>query len=108
SSISNSEIETYNVGNLSIDFGKRQIFVNTGKIHLTPNEYKIVELLARNAGKVLTHEFILKEIWGPFATDNQILRVNMASIRKKIEENSNEPKYFLTEPGVGYRITEEI
>ena len=67
----------------------------------------IMSLLAKHAGKVLTYDFIMKELWGPRAgNDNQILRVNMANIRRKIEENPAEPKYLFTEVGVGYRIAE--
>ena len=76
-------------------------------IHLTQIEYKLVSLLARNAGRVLTYDFILKDIWGPYAdTDNQILRVNMANIRRKLEKNPAEPHYIFTEIGVGYRMIE--
>ena len=76
-------------------------------VHLTQIEYKLVSLLARNAGKVLTYDYILKEIWGPYAdTDNQILRVNMANIRRKLEKNPAEPYYIFTEIGVGYRMIE--
>ncbi|MBQ9931596.1 MAG: winged helix-turn-helix domain-containing protein, partial [Firmicutes bacterium] len=65
-------------------------------------------LLAKHAGRVLTYDFILKEIWGPYAAgDNQILRVNMANIRRKLKEDPAEPKYILTELGVGYRMLEE-
>ena len=74
---------------------------------LTANEYRIVSLLGKYAGKVLTYDFIIKELWGPKAkNDNQILRVNMANIRRKIEENPGQPKYIFTEVGVGYRMRE--
>ena len=74
---------------------------------LTVNEYKIVALLGKYAGKVLTYDFIIRELWGPKAkTDNQILRVNMANIRRKIEKNPAEPEYLFTEVGVSYRIAE--
>ena len=76
-------------------------------VKLTLSEFRIVSLLAKHAGKVLTYDFIMKELWGPRAgNDNQILRVNMANIRRKIEENPAEPKYLFTEVGVGYRIAE--
>jgi two-component system KDP operon response regulator KdpE len=65
-------------------------------------------LLSSNAGKVLTHDFITKNIWGPYTNENQTLRVNMANIRRKIEINPAEPKYILTEVGVGYRMVEEV
>ena len=76
-------------------------------VGLTQNEYKMVALLGRYAGKVLTYEFITKEIWGPRMSDNnQILRVNMANIRRKIEKNPAEPAYIFTEIGVGYRMAD--
>ena len=75
------------------------------KKHLSQNEYRIVALLGKCAGKVLTCDFILKELWGPQSKGgNQILRVNMASIRRKIEKNPAEPQYIFTEVGVGYRM----
>ena len=78
------------------------------EIHLTQNEFKILELLCLHAGKVLTYDFIMKEVWGPYTTGgNQILRVNMANIRRKLGENPSEPKYVLTELGIGYRLLEE-
>lgn len=92
---------------LVIDFDKRLVTLHGEDIHLTQIEYKLVSLLARNAGKVLTYDSILKEIWGPYAdTDNQILRVNMANIRRKLEKNPAEPYYIFTEIGVGYRMKE--
>ena len=74
---------------------------------MTQNEYKIVSLLGKFSGKVLTYDYIIKEIWGPnMKNDNRILRVNMANIRRKIEKNPAEPEYIFTEVGVGYRIVE--
>ena len=97
----------YSRDGLVIDFDKRVVMLNGEDIHLTQIEYKLVSLLAKNAGKVLTYDFILKEIWGPYAdTDNQILRVNMANIRRKLESNPAEPHYIFTEIGVGYRMKE--
>ena len=97
----------YSSGDLVIDFDKRVVMLNGEDIHLTQIEYKLVSLLAKNAGKVLTYDFILKEIWGQYAdTDNQILRVNMANIRRKLESNPAEPHYIFTEIGVGYRMKE--
>ena len=106
----NSEIAqqgTYSVGELVVDFNKHQALVRGENVKLTQSEFRIVALLAKHAGKVLTYDFIMKELWGPRAgSDNQILRVNMANIRRKIEENPAEPKYLFTEVGVGYRIAE--
>ncbi|MCD8082444.1 MAG: response regulator transcription factor [Clostridiales bacterium] len=97
----------YSCDGLTIDFDKRLVMREGKSVHLTQIEYRLVSLLARNAGKVLTYDFILKEIWGPYAdTDNQILRVNMANIRRKLEENPAEPHYIFTEIGVGYRMRE--
>ena len=74
---------------------------------LTQNEYKLVALLGLHAGKVLTYDYLIKELWGPSArSDNQILRVNMANIRRKIEKNPAQPAYIFTESGVGYRMVE--
>jgi two-component system, OmpR family, KDP operon response regulator KdpE len=96
------------VGELEIDEIKRIVTLSGEKIHLTPIEHKIIVLLAQNIGKVLTHDYIIKEIWGPYANEKQALRVNMANIRRKIESNPGEPKYILTEMGVGYRMAEEF
>lgn len=83
-------------------------FLENQDVHLTQVEYKIVSLLARNAGKVMTYDSIIGDIWGPFADDNnRILRVNMANIRRKIEKNPGEPEYIFTELGVGYRMLED-
>ena len=96
------------VGELEIDYGKRTVFLAGDIVHLTPVEYKILALLSKNAGKVLTHDSIMREIWGVYANDSHTLRVNMANIRRKIEKNPGEPKYILTEMGVGYRMVEEL
>ena len=94
-------------GALSIDYNRRQVQVDGENVHLTQNEFRIVSLLSANAGKVLTYDFILKELWGPAAKgDNQALRVHMANIRRKIEKNPAEPQYIFTEVGVGYRMIE--
>lgn len=97
----------FTTGDLTIDYDKRRVYVAGEDAHLTQNEYKIVSLLGMHAGKVLTYDTILKELWGPDAReDNQILRVNMANIRRKIEKNPAEPEYIFTEVGVGYRMLE--
>ncbi len=101
SSVGTGKVEA---GDLIVDYDKRQVTRNGEKIHLTPIEYKIIYLLSTHIGKVLTHEFIVKEIWGPHASDVQTLRVNMANIRRKIEDNPAEPHYIITEVGVGYRM----
>lgn len=95
------------IGGLSVDTEKRKVTVDAKEVHLTPIEYKILVLLAGSAGKVLTIDYITKQIWGPYTSEANALRVNMANIRRKIEENPAEPKYILTEVGVGYRMPEE-
>ena len=98
----------YSAGGLVVDFEKRRVTVNDKEVHLTRVEYKIVSLLAKNSGKVITYDTIINEVWGPYADDNnRILRVNMANIRRKIEETPGEPKYIFTELGVGYRMLED-
>ena len=94
-------------GALSVDYDKRRAYLDGQDVHLTQNEFKIVSLLSRYAGRVLTYDYILKSIWGPnLGGDNQILRVNMANIRRKIEQNPADPQYIFTETGVGYRMAE--
>ena len=94
-------------GPLTVDFDQHVVFLNGEDARLTLNEYRIVSLLARHAGKVLTYDYIIKELWGPNAKcSNQILRVNMANIRRKIEKNPAEPEYIFTKVGVGYRMVE--
>lgn len=102
-----SEISTICNGDISIDYEKRIVKVKGKEVHLTPIEYKIITLFAKNIGKVLTHEYIIKDIWGPFMNESQTLRVNMANIRRKIEINPAEPRYIITEVGVGYRMVED-
>ena len=106
----NSEIAqkgTYTVDELTIDYNKHQVLIRGENARLTLSEFRIVALLGKHAGKVLTYDYIIKELWGPRAGgNNQILRVNMANIRRKIEENPAEPKYIFTEVGVGYRLAE--
>ena len=98
---------TYTVGDLVIDYNKHQVLINGENAKLTLSEFRIVALLGKHAGKVLTYDYIIRELWGPRAgNDNQILRVNMANIRRKIEKNPAEPQYIFTEVGVGYRMAE--
>lgn len=100
-------IHCYQCEDLKIDFEKRLVTLNGEDIHLTQIEYKLVSLLAQNSGKVMTYDSIINQIWGPYAdNDNQILRVNMAHIRRKLESNPAEPKFIFTEIGVGYRMKE--
>ena len=97
----------FRAGELTIDYGKRRVFVAGRDAGLTQNEYKLVALLGLHAGKVLTYDYLIRELWGPSSrSDNQILRVNMANIRRKIEKNPAQPVYIFTEVGVGYRMIE--
>ena len=99
---------TMSIGELTIDFASRRITVGAKEIHLTPIEYKVLTTLARHAGKVLTHRFLLNEVWGPnHSRENHYLRVFMASLRRKLETDSAQPRYLLTEQGVGYRMAAE-
>jgi len=94
-------------GDLTIDYDKHQVLIGGENAKLTVNEYKSVALLGKYAGKVMTYEFIIRELWGPKArTGNQILRVNMANIRRKDEENPGQPQYIFAEVGVRYRMRE--
>ena len=95
----------YQNGELSIDYAAGCAYMEGIEIHLTPIEYKLLCVLAKNTGKVLTHNYILKEVWGTaFASDIPSLRVFMATLRKKIEHDSSAPKYIQTHIGVGYRM----
>ncbi len=97
----------FKAGALTIDRDKRHAYINGEDIHLTQNEYRIVALLSKFAGRVLTYDYIIKSIWGNnLQCDNQILRVNMANIRRKLEKNPAAPEYIFTEMGVGYRMIE--
>ena len=98
---------SYHVGDMVIDYRKRRVLMGGEPVHLTPNEFRIVALLGQHAGRVLTYRTMLRELWGPSAsTDNKILRVHMASIRRKLEPNPSEPRYIFTEVGVGYRMAD--
>ena len=92
-------------GALRLDVTRRMVWIAGNEVHLTPIEYKLLALLARHAGKVLTHRQILKEVWGPtYAEQPHYVRVHMAELRKKVESNPSKPRLIVTEPGVGYRL----
>lgn len=100
--------ESYQVGDLLLDIRRHQVFVGGAEVHFTQNEFKILELLCLNAGKVLTYDFIIDRVWGPYdGSTNQILRVHMANIRRKLKETPSAPKYILTVLGIGYRMLED-
>lgn len=96
---------TFVLGDLRVDFVRRQVFVQQSEIHLTPIEYRLLTTLIKNAGKVITHRQLLKEVWGPDSVyETHYLRVYMAQLRRKIESDPTRPQFLLTEPGVGYRL----
>ena len=93
------------LGPLKIDFARREVHVDGREVHLTPIEYRLLALLAKHAGKVLTHRQILSEVWGPAAANQtHYVRVHLAELRKKIEVEPARPRLIVTEPGVGYRL----
>jgi len=93
------------LGDLRVDFARRQVVVRNQEVHLTPIEYKLLTTLIRYAGKVVTHGQLLKEVWGPGqAAQAHYLRVYMGHLRHKLEGEPAQPRYLLTEPGVGYRL----
>lgn len=95
----------FNSGSLQIDLASRTVKRNNELIKLTATEYNLIALFAKNEGSVLTHQFILKEIWGvAFQTETQYLRVFVGTLRKKIEDNPNQPQHIITENGIGYRF----
>ena len=101
-------LRPYRHGEMTLDFSRRLLTIGSQVIHLTPIEYKIVAYLAQNSGKVITYATLLSNVWGPYAdSDNKILRVNMANIRRKIEDDPAQPRYIFTEVGVGYRMAED-
>lgn len=100
-------METVRIGNLTVDMDKHCVFVDGVDAKLTENEFRIVSVLCRHAGKVISYDSIMKEVWGPGAGEStRILRVNMTNIRKKIEKDPSHPEYIFTQRGVGYRMLE--
>ena len=94
---------------LRIDLARREVTVGDREVRLTATEYRLLVLLARNAGRVLTHRQILQDVWGPgHAGETHTVRVHMAELRKKIEENPARPRILITEPGVGYRLRDHL
>ncbi len=92
-------------GDLSIDLAQRRVTVDAQEIKLTPTEYDIIKILAQNAGKVLTHRQLLKAVWGDtYSDDTHYIRVYIGQLRRKIEPNPTQPRYIITESGVGYRL----
>jgi two-component system KDP operon response regulator KdpE len=103
-----SDQTAISIGDLRIDLAKRLVYRKNAEVHLTPLEYKLLATLAKNSGKVLTHRFLLKEVWGPHETqETTYLRVFVASLRRKLEDDPARPRYIVTESRVGYRFAAE-
>jgi two-component system, OmpR family, KDP operon response regulator KdpE len=92
---------------LIVDFAKREVRINDNHVTLTPTEYNILKILINHAGKVLTHQQLIREVWGGnYEADSHLLRVNISNLRRKIESDQMKPRQIVTEPGVGYRLME--
>lgn len=98
----------YSLGNIKVDFERRLVFRGPEEVHLTPIEYKLLSVLIKHRGKVVTHRQLLKEVWGPsYIEQNPYLRIFILNLRRKLEADPTRPQYLLTEPGVGYRLRDE-
>jgi len=103
--ISGQEDQVFASEDLTVDLSARTVAVRGQPVKLTPTEYTLLALFVKNAGKVLTHSYVLREIWGPaYAEETQYLRVYVGQLRKKIERDPATPRILLTESGVGYRL----
>jgi two-component system, OmpR family, KDP operon response regulator KdpE len=101
------EPSVFEEGPLRIDFARRRVFTHGTEVSLTPIEFRLVSVLARHAGRVLTHDFLLREVWGPsYTAEHHYLRVYMAQLRHKLEAEPGRPRLLLTETGVGYRMAD--
>ncbi|MEG0775483.1 response regulator transcription factor [Clostridium sp.] len=101
-------VEMFTCDYLTVDYTKGLVFIDNEEVHLTPMEYKLLMLLIANRGKVLTHNYILNQVWGYGETkDPKSLRVFMASLRRKIERDTANPRFILTQVGIGYRFVEK-
>lgn len=97
------------IGDLTVDLAQRRVRFQDEEVHLTPTEYDLLRALVLDAGKVLTHRRLLRQVWGPgYADDVHLLRVNVSNLRQKLEPEPARPRYILTEPGVGYRLRAEM
>jgi two-component system, OmpR family, KDP operon response regulator KdpE len=95
------------VGELEIDLGKQELRVAGQPVHLTPHQFGLLRVFARNVGKLITHRMLLQEVWGPgYGAESNLLRVHVAQLRRKIEPDPGQPRYLLTEPGAGYRLVD--
>ena len=98
----------FQVGELKVDQSRHEVSVGDREVHLTPTEFRLLAVLIRNAGKVVTHRQLLKEVWGPDSVQEyQYLRVYMGQLRRKLETETTRPRYLLTEAGIGYRLVDE-
>ncbi|HEX9077872.1 MAG TPA: response regulator [Anaerolineae bacterium] len=99
----------FSTGELTMDVGRRIVNVADREVQLTPTEYDLLRVLVMNAGKVLTHHQLLREVWGvAYENEMHMLRVNVSNLRRKIESDPTRPRYIITEPGVGYRLHADI
>lgn len=99
----------FTTGNLRVDLQNRRVEIDGREVRLTPIQYRLLAVLVKHAGKVLTHRQILNEVWGPSHTENShYLRIYMSQLRQKLEEEPAKPRYLLTESGVGYRLKESV
>jgi two-component system, OmpR family, KDP operon response regulator KdpE len=95
------------IGELELDLEKRELRAAGKPVHLTPHQFELLRLLARNEGKLLTHRTILQEVWGPgYGDESNLLHVHVSQLRRKIEPDPARPRYLLTEPGAGYRLVD--
>jgi two-component system KDP operon response regulator KdpE len=98
----------YQVGELRVDLGRRQVTMAGQDVSLTPTEYDLLRSLAQHAGRVLTHHQLLRQVWGAsYEPETHLLRVNISNLRRKLEPDPARPQYIVTEPGVGYRLRAE-
>lgn len=96
-------------GDLAVDIGRRLVSVAGREVQLTPTEYDLLRVLVTHAGKVLTHSQLLRQVWGPaYEKETHLLRVNISNLRRKIEQVPERPRHIVTEPGVGYRLRQEV
>ncbi len=102
------EAAAFDCGSWSVDLAARRVFVDGDEVHLTPTEYRLLTVLIRHAGKVVTHRQLLRELWGDEHEDAQhTLRVHISQLRRKLEPDPTRPHHLMTEPGVGYRLSED-
>ena len=104
-----SDQPVFTIGELTVDLTRRLVSVSGEEVQLTPTEYELLKLMVTHAGKVLTHQQILRQVWGVgYANELHLLRVNISNLRRKIEPDLTRPSYIVTEPGVGYRLRTDV